>query len=146
MLEGQLGGPGGAFVEPYVLAHEYGHHIQNLLGTMGQVKTQQGPTSDSVRLELQADCYAGMWAKNATTTDDATGQPLISDLTDDDIQQAHRRGQGRRRRPDPAADRRAGQPRAVDPRLGRAAGAVVQHRLRAGHASRPATRSRTNNL
>ena len=67
VLEEQLDGPGGDFVEPYVIAHEYGHHIQNLLGTMGQVKTQQGPNSDSVRLELQADCYAGMWASNATT-------------------------------------------------------------------------------
>ena len=66
VLERQLGGPGGGFVEPYVLAHEYGHHIQNLLGTMGQVQTQQGPKSDAVRLELQADCYAGMWAQGAT--------------------------------------------------------------------------------
>ena len=88
VLQNQLHGPSGAFVEPYVIAHEYGHHIQNLLGTMGQVKTQQGPTSDSVRLELQADCYAGMWAKSATTTDDATGQALFSSLTDADIQQA----------------------------------------------------------
>ena len=63
VLQRQLGGPDGAFVEPYVIAHEYGHHIQNLLGTMGRVKTQQGPTSDSVRLELQADCYAGMWTQ-----------------------------------------------------------------------------------
>ena len=71
-----------------MLAHEYGHHIQNLLGTMGQVKTQQGPNSDAVRLELQADCYAGMWAKHATSTEDADGEALITDLTDDDIQQA----------------------------------------------------------
>ena len=88
VLQGQLNGPAGDFVEPYVLAHEYGHHIQNLLGTMGKVKTQQGPQSDSVRLELQADCYAGMWTKNATSTDDAGGQPLIVELTQDDIQQA----------------------------------------------------------
>ena len=67
VLERQLGGPAGDFVEPYVLAHEYGHHIQNLLGTMGQVRTQQGPESDAVRLELQADCYAGMWAGSATS-------------------------------------------------------------------------------
>jgi predicted metalloprotease len=65
VLEGQLGGQGGDFVEPYVLGHEYGHHIQNLLGTMGQVRTQKGPESDAVRLELQADCYAGMWTKYA---------------------------------------------------------------------------------
>jgi predicted metalloprotease len=88
VLEQQLGGPDGGFVEPYVLAHEYGHHIQNLLGTMGKVKTQQGPKSDAVRLELQADCYAGMWAKAATSTQDEDGNVLISELTDDDIQQA----------------------------------------------------------
>ena len=84
----QLNGPSGAFVQPYVVAHEYGHHIQNVLGTMNQVKTQQGPNSDSVRLELQADCYAGMWAKNATTTHDSQGNVLIQDLTDQDIQEA----------------------------------------------------------
>jgi predicted metalloprotease len=88
VLQRQLGGPDGGFVEAYVLAHEYGHHIQNLLGTMSKVRTQQGATSDSVRLELQADCYAGMWAKSATTTDDATGQALFSSLTDQDIRQA----------------------------------------------------------
>jgi predicted metalloprotease len=88
VLQRQLGGPDGGFVEAYVLAHEYGHHIQNLLGTMGKVRTQQGATSDSVRLELQADCYAGMWARSATTTDDATGEALFSSLTDQDIQLA----------------------------------------------------------
>lgn len=88
VLQRQLNGPSGDFVEPYVLAHEYGHHIQNLLGTMGRVKTQQGPTSDSVRLELQADCYAGMWTKNATSTDDASGQALIQSLSDQDIRDA----------------------------------------------------------
>jgi predicted metalloprotease len=86
ILQGQLNGPSGAFVEPYVIAHEFGHHIQDLLGTMRKVKTQLGPNSDSVRLELQADCYAGMWAKNATTTEDSQGNVLIQDLTDQDIQ------------------------------------------------------------
>jgi len=88
VLERQLGGPSGAFVEPYVLAHEYGHHIQNLLGTMGRVRTQQGPQSDAVRLELQADCYAGMWTRSATSTEDADGNVLISELTRADIQDA----------------------------------------------------------
>jgi predicted metalloprotease len=88
VLEDQLAGPEGAFVEPYVLAHEYGHHIQNLLGTMGKVRTQQGPKSDSVRLELQADCYAGMWARGATTTEDESGAVLFESITDQDIQQA----------------------------------------------------------
>ncbi|WP_408899543.1 neutral zinc metallopeptidase [Nocardioides sp. R1-1] len=89
VLEGQLGGPDGSFVEFYVLAHEYGHHISNVLGYMGQVRSQQtGPQSDAVRLELQADCYAGLWAHHATTTKDASGEVLILDLTQDDINEA----------------------------------------------------------
>lgn len=88
VLEQQLDGPAGDFVEPYVLAHEYGHHIQNLTGAMSQVKTQQGPTSDAVRLELQADCYAGMWTGSATTTDDSSGEALIVELSEEDIAQA----------------------------------------------------------
>jgi predicted metalloprotease len=81
VLEQQLGGQGGDFVEPYVLAHEYGHHIQNLMGTMGRVRTQQGPESDAVRLELQADCYAGMWTRHARDSE------LIT-LDDGDITEA----------------------------------------------------------
>ena len=83
VLEGQLGGEGGAFVEPYVLGHEYGHHIQNLLGTMGKVRTQQGPESDAVRLELQADCYAGMWTKDASD-----GDGIFEGLTEQDVAEA----------------------------------------------------------
>ncbi len=88
MLEGQLGGRGGDFAEAYVLAHEYGHHVQNLLGTMGRVRTQQGAESDAVRLELQADCYAGMWTKFATQAEDAQGRVLIEQLTQQDIAEA----------------------------------------------------------
>ncbi len=88
MLEGQLGADGGLFAEAYVLAHEYGHHVQNVLGTMGQVRTQQGAESDAVRLELQADCYAGMWTKDATEVPDESGEPFILDLTDQDIANA----------------------------------------------------------
>jgi predicted metalloprotease len=88
VLQDQLGGPSGGFVEAYVIAHEYGHHIQNLRGTMGQVRTQQGPHSDSVKLELQADCFAGMWAHFATQVPDADGNVLVSELTDQDIQLA----------------------------------------------------------
>ena len=83
VLEGQLGGQGGDFVEPYVLGHEYGHHIQNLLGTMGQVRSQQGPESDAVRLELQADCYAGMWTRDASD-----GDGILADLDEGDITEA----------------------------------------------------------
>ncbi|WP_210443261.1 neutral zinc metallopeptidase [Nocardioides sp. SYSU D00065] len=83
VLEGQLGGQGGDFVEPYVLGHEYGHHIQNLLGTMGRVRTQQGPESDAVRLELQADCYAGMWTRDASD-----GDGIFVELDEGDIAEA----------------------------------------------------------
>jgi predicted metalloprotease len=88
MLEGQLGAKGGPFSEAYVLAHEYGHHVQDLLGTMSKVRTQQGANSDSVRLELQADCYAGMWTKFATEVEDENGEVFILDLTQDDINRA----------------------------------------------------------
>ena len=88
VLEGQLGGRGGDFVEPYVIGHEFGHHIQNLLGTMGRVRTQTGPTSDSVRLELQADCYAGMWTKGATSTTDQNGVQIFESIDQGDIKEA----------------------------------------------------------
>ena len=81
----QFGGSGGDFAEAYVLAHEYGHHIQNLTGQMQQVRPGSGPTSGAVRLELQADCYAGVWARHATTTDTAEGEPLITEVTEEDI-------------------------------------------------------------
>ncbi|MBO2453628.1 neutral zinc metallopeptidase [Actinomadura barringtoniae] len=66
-LQQQFGAQGGPFAQAYVIGHEYGHHIQNLLGNMRNSK-DSGATSYSVRLELQADCYAGNWAKNAVAT------------------------------------------------------------------------------
>jgi predicted metalloprotease len=65
-MEQQLGAD-GQFARDYVIAHEYGHHIQNMLGTSDQVRSlqEQNPgraNQLSVRLELQADCYAGVWA------------------------------------------------------------------------------------
>ncbi|MEV1145307.1 neutral zinc metallopeptidase [Micromonospora sp. NPDC049799] len=91
VLADQLGAE-GEFAQPYVLAHEYGHHVQNLLGTNEQVRRQQQRDPDnandlSVRLELQADCYAGAWAKNATGTADEGGQKIFTSITEQDIQQ-----------------------------------------------------------
>jgi len=88
MLQGQLGAKGGPFALAYVIAHEYGHHIQDLLGILGKMKTQQGAKSDSVKTELMADCLAGMWAKSAQETTDASGNRIIEDLTQDDIARA----------------------------------------------------------
>lgn len=88
MLERELGAKGGDFAEAYVLAHEYGHHIENLLGYLGKVRSQQGPRSDAVRLELMADCLGGMWARYATTAEDANGEVLILELDDADVREA----------------------------------------------------------
>lgn len=69
-LEKQLGAP-GEFAQAYVVAHEIGHHVQKLLGISDQVQAQRSRLSDvqynalSVRVELQADCFAGVWANAA---------------------------------------------------------------------------------
>jgi predicted metalloprotease len=65
----QLGATDGPLAEEYVTAHEYGHHIQNLLGIFdAHDRSGTGADSDSVRTELQADCFAGMWAGDAAKT------------------------------------------------------------------------------
>jgi predicted metalloprotease len=96
-LAQRFGAP-GQFAQAYVIAHEVGHHVQNLLGTMQQVDARQARASErdrnalSVRLELQADCYAGVWGFYAAKRnlldpgDLADGLRAAAAVGDDQIQ------------------------------------------------------------
>jgi uncharacterized protein len=90
VLVDRFGSSGGPFAQEYVVAHEYGHHVQNLLGVLGRAQQgAQGAGGNGVRTELQADCYAGIWAHYASTTkQESTGVTYLNPLTDKDITDA----------------------------------------------------------
>ena len=90
VLVNQFGSSGGPLAQEYVVAHEYGHHVQNLLGDIGRAQQgAQGATGNSVRTELQADCYAGIWAHYAAITKQpGTDVTYLQPLSDKDIEAA----------------------------------------------------------
>jgi predicted metalloprotease len=81
-LQSQLGARGGPLAEAYILAHEYGHHVQNLTGVLRNADRDTGPQGGQVRVELQADCYAGLWVGQALDTG------FIEDITRQDVADA----------------------------------------------------------
>ena len=89
LLTQRFGADDGALAQEYVVAHEYGHALQDQLGLLGRAQQDpQGPESGAVRTELMADCLAGVWAKHASSTPGADGQPFLKELTTQDIQSA----------------------------------------------------------
>lgn len=85
----QLGGSDAPLAQMYVVAHEFGHHIQQLEGTLGMSNyNDPGADSAAVAIELQADCYAGLWASHADKGEDAILEPITQDQLTAAIQTA----------------------------------------------------------
>ena len=88
-LQQRFGSDGGQLAKEYVVAHEYGHRIQDILGILGRAQQDpQGAQSGSVRMELMADCLAGTWVHHATETTDANGTTFLKPISQSDIESA----------------------------------------------------------
>ncbi|PZE92444.1 neutral zinc metallopeptidase [Curtobacterium sp. MCLR17_039] len=88
-LQSQYGSSGGPLAQMYVVAHEWGHHVQQLQGSFANTdRSGTGASSGSVRVELQADCYAGAWVGDAATTKDANGETFFEPITRSQITDA----------------------------------------------------------
>jgi predicted metalloprotease len=88
-LQSKYGSSGGPLAQMYVVAHEWGHHVQQLQGTFADTdRSGTGASSGSVRVELQADCYAGSWVGDAATTKSANGETFFEPFTRTQISDA----------------------------------------------------------
>ncbi|WP_308492640.1 KPN_02809 family neutral zinc metallopeptidase [Microbacterium terrisoli] len=89
VLHQQFGATSGNLAQMYVLAHEYGHHVQDITGIMQKYPNNgTGPASNGVRTELQADCFAGAWVQDAAGQKDAAGVAYIKEPTQAQIDDA----------------------------------------------------------
>ncbi len=89
VLVDQFGSSDGPLAQIYVVAHEYGHHIQNEIGVFNVAdRSQTGVNSDTVKVELMADCLAGVWTHHAANTKDEDGQPILQPITQAQINSA----------------------------------------------------------
>ncbi|MFS0912082.1 neutral zinc metallopeptidase [Microbacterium sp. 179-I 3D2 NHS] len=89
LMQQQFGASAGNLAQLYIVGHEWGHHIQNIVGDMEQYPNNgTGPGSNGVRMELQADCYAGAWIGRMTEQEDADGDPYLIAPTEAEIRDA----------------------------------------------------------
>ncbi len=129
----------GDIAQAYVIAHEIGHHVQKLLGIADQVEAARQRMGQSqanalqVRMELQADCFAGIWANHAEETKNI--------IEPGDIDEALQRGERHRRRPHPETDPRLCRAGRLHPRLVGAARAAGSSAATRAASSKPATPS-----
>ena len=89
IMRQQFGASAGELAQLYIVGHEWGHHIQNITGVMQEHPNNgTGPGSNGVRMELQADCYAGAWLGDVSTLEDDKGNPYLEPITDTQLKDA----------------------------------------------------------